>query len=371
MFGNRKKYIATAVAISIMAFSAGIDRDFVVSAAPRADIAKINVTPKGKFKYWTKDSAAKKELTEFVKDVTDEGSRNFIPKEERIAVFDCDGTFMCETGPYYFDWMLSLHRALRDKSYSPTDDMINDANEIDAAIRDKHVSAVVDAKMRDLSPKLMAGMTVEEYRDYVTAYMNTTGLDGFTNLKAGEAFYLPMAEVISYLTANDFKVYVVSGAEREALRTLLDGIIPIPPEQIIGSDHVYRALNQGKKEASKYFFTEDDKIVRGDTKVDVNLAANKVFKIWREIGRQPVLAFGNSMEDAGMLQYTLANNKNKSAAFVVLCDDTRREFGNVHTAAKMERAAKEYGWHTISMAKDFADIYGGKVRIITKHAGEK
>ena len=41
---------------------------------------------------WNEDAPAKTALEEYVKDVTDPASANFIPTEDRVAVFDLDGT---------------------------------------------------------------------------------------------------------------------------------------------------------------------------------------------------------------------------------------------------------------------------------------
>ena len=364
-----KKIIAAVSLAAFAAFAAEIPVDRA-EAASRADIAKIVAPVTGKFKYWEKNSAAKKEIIAFVKDVTDEGSRNFIPVEERIAVFDFDGTIVSETGPYRADWMMVLNRVLRDKNYAPDDELVRAAAAVNEDIRNRRVTHVTEDMFYDLFPKVMAGMSVDEYKYYVTAYVNTVGLEKFTNLKVGESFYLPMAELVSYLVAHDFKVYVVTGTEREFVRVMLEDIIPVPPERVIGSDHAYRAKNQGNVEGSRFFFTEGDEIIRSAEKLDVNQASNKVFKIKREIGRKPVLAFGNDADDFGMLQYAVTDNKNKSAAFLLINDDKKREFGNDRIAAKMKKAADEYGWSIISMADDFADIYGARVRTVTKHAGE-
>ena len=89
---------------------------------------------------------------------------------------------------------------------------------------------------------------------------------------------------------------------------------------------------------------------------------NKVVNIFREIGRQPVLAFGNSKDDASMLNYTITGNKYKSAAFFVLCDDLERELGDTAKAEKCRKLAEENGWYGISMRDDFKTIYGDNVQ---------
>ena len=89
-------------------------------AMPRDEIAQIQVKKAKDFKFWNSDAAAKQKLIEYVSEVTDKKSKNYIPVEDRLAVFDMDGTFICETAPCYFEWMLYLERALHDPDYTPT-----------------------------------------------------------------------------------------------------------------------------------------------------------------------------------------------------------------------------------------------------------
>ncbi|MBR1398307.1 MAG: haloacid dehalogenase-like hydrolase, partial [Selenomonadaceae bacterium] len=186
-------------------------------------------------------------------------------------------------------------------------------------------------------------------------------VEGFTNLKVGEIFYLPMVEVVSYLRANDFKIFLVSGAERAYTRILAE-VLAVDSDNIIGTDYRYVADNQGDKDGMDYVYKTTDKLVRGDF-VSKNINTNKVNLIAREIGKQPVLAFGNSSGDYSMFNYTSTNPKYKTKIFALLCDDTEREFGKPSSAEKMKKAADENGWITISMKNDWTTIYGDNVRM--------
>ena len=200
------------------------------------------------------------------------------------------------------------------------------------------------------------------FKKYVTHFMNSESVEGLSNLKIGEAFYLPMVEIVSYLNANNFTVYIVSGCEREALRALIKDTIHIKPNHIIGTDHSYTTMNLGNNRADRFFFKGNDELQRGNKIIDVNVQATKIFKIQREIGKKPVLAFGNSMGDGGMFNFTINDNKYKSLAFVLLCDDTGREFGNISKAEKMKQTAAENNWITVSMRDDWTTIYGDDVK---------
>jgi hypothetical protein len=142
---------------------------------------------------------------------------------------------------------------------------------------------------------------------------------------------------------------------------LVDGVIDIPMSQMIGSDESLVASNQGDKDGLDYTFTKDDKLITGGEFIIKNLKMNKVSVIEKEIGEQPVLCFGNSSGDAAMANYTINNNKYKSGAYMLCCDDTERENGNLKKAESMAESCKENGWTAVSMKDDWTTIYGENV----------
>ena len=351
-----KKFL-TGVLAGLMAFSAFGG----VQAATREEISAIEVNDARDFQYWSANSKSKRKLINYVKSVTNSNSKNFIPVEDRIAVFDMDGTFLCETAPYYFEWMLYLERALYDENFTPSNADRDYAKKIEEAIRKtKKFPANVDVDEAKSQESVFAGMTPAEYEAYVKNFMEKN-VEGLTNLKWGEAFYLPMVEVIKYLQANDFTVYIVSGSDRPTVRILVCDLLKINSNNVIGSDPKIISVNQNENDGGNYVYEQNDYLVRGNL-IEKNLKMNKVSLIAQEIGKQPVLAFGNSSGDTSMLNYTVFGNKYKSAAFFVLCDDLKRELGNLEKAKKCEELAEKYGWNTISMKNDFKTIYGDNVR---------
>ena len=349
----RKKILAalTAGLIAFGTFNA-------VDAMPRDEIAAIQVKKAKDFKFWAKDSAAKQKLIEYVSDITNKKSKNYIPVEDRIAVFDVDGTIACETAPFCFDFMMFVYRALDDPNYIASAQDKANAEAVKAAIYNKKMTNDVRRKHCASNASVFAGMTAEEYADYTRNYLNTP-VEGFDNLKVGEAFYLPMIEVISYLKANDFKIYLVSGADRDYMRTSAE-IFPV--DGMIGTDYKYVATNQGDIDGMDYTLKPEDKVVRGEfVSKDINM--NKVSNMAREIGKKPVLAFGNSSGDSSMINFSLRDNKYRTAAFLVICDDLEREFGDMNKANKCIKLADDNGWIKISMRDDFKTIYGNNVKI--------
>ena len=355
-----KKKILAAIMAGMVTF--GVAFTTQTQAAARDEIAAIKVETAGDFKYWNDDSPTKKKIIKFVEDALNPNSKNYIPPENRIATFDMDGTFYCETAPLYFQETMFFYRVLEDESYQAPKKIVNFAKKIKPKIYDK--TGITPAENKILFQQLTKayeGMTPEEYRAYVRKFMDTNET-GLTNLKRGEAFYLPMVEIISYLSNNGFAVYIDTACGNDTTRELVGDIIPIQPDRIIASDFVYTTTKMGNDEAKSHFYDRHNEkvIISGKTLQD-NGQTVKIFSILNHIGKKPVLAFGNSMGDSGMFEYTLQDNPYNCAAFCVLCDDTERELGNTSKADKMKATADKRGWDTISMRDEFKTIYGDNV----------
>ena len=311
---------------------------------------------------WTDDAPLKVQLTAYMTSITDENSADFIPVENRIAVFDMDGTLCCETDPGYFDHKLLYHRVMEDPDYK---DKASDEEKATCALVKEYFDTGsypegLDVKHGTAVATAFKGMTTEEFDAYVKAYRDTP-MESYTNMTNGEAFYKPMLQVIDYLQANDFTVYIVSGTDRLITRGLAEGTVNIPLSQMIGSDESLVASGQGDADGLDYTFSKDDEVVTGGEFLTKNLKTNKVTVIEQEIGVQPVLCFGNSSGDAAMANFTINNNQYKAAAYMLCCDDTERENGNVEKADKMRASCEENGYTAVSMKNDWTIIYGDGV----------
>jgi len=200
------------------------------------------------------------------------------------------------------------------------------------------------------------GMTFDEFYAFIRKFMDEAQ-PGFIGLKRGDAYYRPMLEIIDYLRQNKFTVYVISGTDRFTMRPLVEAL-HLPLTQIIGSDGTVVASGQNGKDGLEHVFDKDDKLLIGGANLVKNLQMNKVSIIVREIGIQPVLAFGNTMSDASMLNYAIYGNKYKALGFMLLCDDLAREYGNTAKAEQMLKNCRKYGWIPVSMRDDWKTIYG-------------
>ena len=303
---------------------------------------------------WNGRAPAKSALIDYVEAVTKKGSPDYIPVEHRIAVFDFDGTLFLETDPTYFDWQLFEHRVLEDPAYKATDEQLTAAR---ASRKGKFPPLNKDRER--MVAEAYRGMTLDEFYAFVGKFM-TTDQPGFNGLKRGDAYYRPMLEVIEFLRRNGFTIYVISGTERYTMRPLT-AVLRLPPAQIIGSDNTLVASGQGGKDGLEYVFVKGDRVLLGGANIVKNLQMNKVSIIMREIGIQPVLAFGNTMSDASMLNYAISGNKYKALGFMLLCDDLVREYGNMKKADAMRRNCRKYGWIPVSMRDDWKTIYGDGV----------
>ena len=314
------------------------------------------------FASWNADAESLAKLVAYVEAATEEGGAGFVPVEDRIAVFDMDGTFISEKAPVYMDYMLLLHRVQEDPDFTPTAEMV----ELCEDIRESANQGVPlndadrDYKKNDALADSFAGMTFDEFHAYVADFMANQKVQGFSGMTYGETFYKPMLEVIAYLQANDFDVYVVTACEREVVRAVVEPL-GIEPTHVIGSDWAYTASHQGEEEGLDYTYEQADDLLIAGYYLGETGRTNKVIAIQREIGKQPVLAFGNSSGDFAMLNYTLDNEAYPAEAFLVVADDTEREYGNAEKAAEMNSTAADSGWTAISMRDDWATIYGDGV----------
>ena len=314
------------------------------------------------FTYWNENSKVVTELTSFVKEATDQNSSKFIPVEERIAVFDMDGTIFCETDPTYYEYLMTFDVVLNnyDKNNSYDVQLVKEINEV---LRTGVVSDELELKLSREEYIYFVNKPISEYVDYVKSYLDRD-TKSYKNMKIKDMLYKPMLEVIEYLQANEFTVYIVSGTERNFVRTVVCEGAGIHPNHVIGMDFTIKTSKQGNEINSVHQFTRNEDMIIAGPAANINIKTNKVIAINEEIGMYPVLAFGNSTGDFSMMEYTLKNDKYDSKCFMVLCDDNVRENGDLEKAAMIKSVSNQKGYTTISMKDDWKTIYGYEVEKI-------
>ena len=302
-------------------------------------------------------------LKAYVKNVTDKNSKDFIPVEDRIATFDMDGTFVGELYPTYFEYNMLEYRGLDDPDYK--DKATEEVKAAAQAIRDNVRTgkklpsdfAMVHARA---AAEAYSGMTVAEFDKYVKEYAKKTPY-GFTGMTYATRFYKPMLEVFDYLKDNDFTYYVVSGSDRFICRALVDSI-GIAPQRVIGMDVGLKGVDQGDARGVDYTLSVDEKVVRTNELIIKNLKFNKVQQINHDIGKIPVLSFGNSDGDCAMHNYCMSNKQYKTAAFMLIADDSERDHADPAKAAQKKETWTKSNYNVISMKNDFKTIYGDGVQ---------
>ena len=301
------------------------------------------------------DGPAKQAIVAFVKDTTTQGGANFVPAEERIAVFDQDGTLWVEQ-PMYSQVMYVLSRVADVVAAKPA----LAKQEPFKTVMSGNREAIAKLSMPDLEKILAAtltGMSVEDFESQVKDWLESAK-DPRWQRPYTELTYAPMQELLSYLTENHFQTYIVTGGGQDFVRVYSQATYGIPPERVVGT---MGGTKYGYDAAGKPFLTKEPKLLLNDND------AGKPQGIHLMIGRRPVAAFGNSTGDRQMLEYTKAGGGAR-LAMLVLHDDKEREYAygpaqglpatkvGVFTPALYDQAQKQ-GWIVISMKNDWRKIF--------------
>lgn len=290
---------------------------------------------------------AKENILDFVTASTDEKGTAFIPTEERIAVFDNDGTLWSEQ-PMYFQLFFVIDRVKAMSSDHPEWDTLAPFS---YALQGD-LEGIAKSGMHGLMTLLMAthsGMTQAEFEAQVKAW-GETAIHPTKNQRYTKLVYQPMLELLTYLQDHDFKTYIVSGGGVDFMRPLVSEVYNIPPEQIIGStiktEYRYNDGNPIINRLPEIFFIDDKE--------------GKPENIQRIIGRQPVLAAGNSDGDLAMLKWT-SSSTNFLNIYVHHTDGAREwAYDRESHIGKLDKGledAEKGGWTVIDMQNDWKVVY--------------
>ena len=294
---------------------------------------------------------AKQSILAFIAKVTKEGSPDFLPLAERIAVHDNDGTLWPENPmPFQAAFAIDeLNRHILAEPKLASDPMAQAAlaGELGKLLAGEHF----DGLMRVLA-LTHAGMTIDQFRDAVEAWFTSANHPRFSR-PYDELTYQPMQELLRYLRANGFKNFIVSGGGADFMRVWVERVYGIPPEQVVGST------------ARTTFELRDGGPVLTKTldHLFVNDKAGKPVAIHQFIGRRPVICCGNSDGDHAMLQYTTINNPRPSFGLIVHHTDGEREYAydaETKSTGKLVEALKEApkrGWLVVDMKQDWNAIF--------------
>jgi phosphoglycolate phosphatase-like HAD superfamily hydrolase len=296
---------------------------------------------------WT-DSPARAAIVSFVGRVTRDGSAEFVPPSQRIAVFDNDGTLWAEQ-PMYFQLAFAIDRV---KALAPQHPEWKDQEPFKSLLAGDLKAALAggDKAVVELIMATHAGMTTDEFAKIVADWL-ATAKHPKTRRPYTEMVYQPMIELLAYLRANGFKTFIVSGGGVEFMRAFAERVYGVPPEQVVGSS--------GKLalEAS-----DGRPVIRKLPTVDfVDDGPGKPVGIQMRIGRRPIAAFGNSDGDLQMLQWTGAGGGARLCLIVHHTDGAREwAYDRQSHVGKLDKAldeAQAKGWVVVDMARDWRRVF--------------
>jgi phosphoglycolate phosphatase-like HAD superfamily hydrolase len=301
------------------------------------------------------DGKAKQAILAFVQATTDKASPTFIPPEARIATFDQDGTLWVEH-PMYTQVMYCLESVPRLVKAKPE---LGSKEPFKTVISGK-AEAIAKLTLKDLELILAAtstGMPIGDFQAQVKAWLASAKHPRWKRPYT-ELTYLPMQEVLSYLRANGYKTYIVTGGGQDFVRVFAEQVYGIPPEQVVGSIG-----------GTKYTYAKDGTpvLIKVPKLVLNDNLQGKPEGIHLMIGRRPLAAFGNSGGDRQMLEYTKAG-EGARLEMLVLHDDATREYAygpaqglpdskvGTFPQALYDEATKQ-GWTVISMKTDWKRVF--------------
>lgn len=294
------------------------------------------------------EGAVKKSITDFVTETTNEGSADFIPVADRIACFDNDGTLWSEQ-PMYFQLFFAMDRV---RSLAP---------EHPEWKNKQPFKAVLDNDMEELGKQGVnglleivvtthAGTTVEEF-DRIAKSWIASATHPVKKKLYKELVFQPMLELIKYLQANEFNVFIVSGGGIDFMRPWVEEVYGVPRDQVVGSSAKIR-----------YDYNNGSPVVRKLSAIEyVDDKEGKPEGIQRFIGRKPVFVAGNSDGDLEMMHWADSNPLKNFQVYVHHTDSVREWAYDRHTHfGKFDKGldeAIEKGWIVIDMAKDWKVVY--------------
>lgn len=294
------------------------------------------------------DTAPKKAIVAFVEKVTKQGSADFVPPAERIAVFDNDGTLWSEQ-PMYFQAFFIFDRI---KVLAPQHPEWKEKEPFASVLKGDVKTALAGGEhaLVEMAMATHAGMTTGEFETIVADWI-ATAKHPKTGRLYTEMVYQSMLELLAYLRANGFKTFIVSGGGIEFMRPWAEKVYGIPPEQVIGSSI-----------KTKFEIRDGQPVLMRLPELNfIDDKAGKPVGINQHIGRKPIAAFGNSDGDFQMLEWTTFG-AGARLGMIIHHDDAEREYAydRKSSIGRLDRGldeAEKKGWSIVSMKDDWRIIY--------------
>jgi phosphoglycolate phosphatase-like HAD superfamily hydrolase len=301
-----------------------------------------------------REGAAKDAIRDFVARVGDQTSSEFVPVDERVAVFDNDGTLWCEKPmPIQVGFILQRLAAMAEQDPALRDRQpwqaayTHDLEWLGQALVKHYKGDDSDLKvLLGGVQQAFGGMNVEKYATDVADFLASAA---HPTLKRPyrECTFQPMVELLRYLEDNGFSTYIASGGDRDFMRPVSVPLYGIPPDRVIGSSF-----------GLKYVEDEHGGAVMYKAGLDVfDDGPEKPVRIWSRVGRRPVVAGGNANGDIPMLNFA-GGPARPALRLLVLHDDPDREFDYVAGAERALERARDQGWTVVSVKNDWTTVFG-------------
>jgi phosphoglycolate phosphatase-like HAD superfamily hydrolase len=295
-----------------------------------------------------REGDAKKRIVTFVTETVTVGGANYVEPADRIAVFDNDGTLWSEK-PFYFQAFFALDRI---KALAPSYPEWNDKEPFKSIIAGdlESLAAQGEHAILEVIMETHAGLSVDAFKEIVSDWLvdakHPTLGRNFDSL-----VFQPMLELLSYLRANGYETWIVSGGGIEFIRTFAERAYGIPPQQVIGSSVV-----------TEFQVVDDRPELMRLPKIDfIDDKAGKPVGINKFIGKRPVFAAGNSDGDLQMLQWTTAGEGPRFGLIVHHTDDAREfSYDRQSSVGRLDKAldlAPSEGWLLVDMKLDWGKIF--------------
>jgi phosphoglycolate phosphatase-like HAD superfamily hydrolase len=300
------------------------------------------------------DGMAKKAILDFVQATTDRSSPKFVPEVERVATFDQDGTLWVEQ-PMYTQVVYCLQRVPVVVQAKPELAHVEPFTTVLSGDREA-IAKLPPSDLVKILEATLTGMGVDQFESEVKRWLGDAR-DPRWKRQFTELTYVPMIELLNFMRSKGYRTYIVTGGGQDFVRVYAARTYGVPPEQVVGTAGGTR---YGYDTNGRPFLTKEPKLLLNDDN------AGKPEGIHLMIGRRPYAAFGNSVGDRQMLEYTKSGEGTRLAT-LLLHDDAAREYAygpaqglpdtkvGTFTQALYDEAASK-GWVVISMKNDWKRI---------------
>jgi len=300
------------------------------------------------------DGPTKRAIQEFVDAVSRPGGAAFVPVPERVAVFDNDGTLVCEKPIAHGMFLIDR---VRDRAEREPDIAHEEPFATLLTGDFEFVRRLGKKYLLDATFAALGGDSEERLEEAARKFLDTARHPVF-DVPYGDVTYQPMRELIALLRSHDFSIWICSGSGVHFMRPAAEAWYGIGPEHVIASRPVAEIRETGGAAAGSEETARRLEMVTLPQLHVLNDEARKPVSIAEHVGRRPIFAAGNvgTTGDIEMLRWSQSGPR-RSLQLLVLHDDADREMAYGEPSNDSLEAAERYGWTVVRMAQDWRQIF--------------